>query len=100
VHDGHRSEDLDCCVVVDLDLTVASAAEQPAVAMIGILINADVCDDDKFGDCAFHFRDGLRYGAMRVKRARPTRVLCLWEAEEENTAEAVPRRLSSRRRRS
>ena len=76
VHERHLGEDLERRVVVDLQLAVAPLAQDAAVAVVGVLVDADVGHDDELGRGALHLGDRARHGAVgieaRSSRARPS----------------------------
>ena len=86
VDERHLGQDLDRRVVVDLPLAVLALAQDPAVAVVGVLVDADVGHDDEAGRCLLHRLDGARDRTVGVEAARPARVLRLGETEEEDTA--------------
>ena len=65
----------------------ASLLEDAAVAVVGVLVDADVGHDDELGHGVLHRGDRARHRAVRVVGARAGRVLRLRQAEEDDPAE-------------
>ena len=74
-HGGPR-QDLEGGVVVDFEVTPLVLAENAAMPVIGVLVDADVGDDQELGGGLFHGGDGARHRAVGV--AAPTFRWRLW----------------------
>ena len=92
VAEGRFSENFQCCVVVD-DHALRRLAEDAAMTVLGVLVDAHVGDDEQLGGGVFHCGDGARHGALRIVGAGTTVIFGGRQAEEDHSAELQCRAL-------
>ena len=81
-------QDLERRVVVDVVGAVGPLAQDAAVTMVGVLVDADVGHHDQPGGRVLHGAHGSRHGPVRVGAALAARVLLGGQPEEDHPAEA------------
>ena len=89
VHDRDAREDLQRRVVVDVHDPVPAGDQDAAMAVVRVLIDADVGHDHELRRGLLHRADGPRDGAVRIGAGLAAGVFRLGQTEEDHSAEAA-----------